>query len=178
MSACLIITVINYILEGATLEKGLRIVCNLLWYSEYHQVQHKQICRRNAMFTYICVYIRVCVCVHTDIYTHMYKNKNPLCQMSIQWIVLMYLKFAFLNKNNIGKNMKFITECTTCDILMSFCGGAANSATFMHKGLLIPFTRINGMFIVCKQEFKSAQLWFWRHDRIFIPCSLGNIFLK
>lgn len=74
--------------------------------------------------------------------------------------------------------MSLITESTTCDILMSFCGGAANSAKFLHKGLLIPFTRANGIFIVGKSELKSAQLWFCGHDSIFIPCSLGNILLK
>lgn len=47
-----------------------------------------------------------------------------------------------------------------CDILMRFGGRAANSAKFMHKGLLIPFARKNGIFSVSKPEFESAQLYF------------------
>lgn len=55
--------------------------------------------------------------------------------------------------------MWFITESTTCGIVMSFCVSAANSAKFIHKGLLTPFTRSNGIFTLSKPEIKSTWLW-------------------
>lgn len=54
--------------------------------------------------------------------------------------------------------MLFITEDTMCDILMRFGSEAANSAEFMHKGLLIQFARKNGIFSMSKPDFESAQL--------------------
>lgn len=54
--------------------------------------------------------------------------------------------------------MLFITENTTCDILIRFGGGAANLAKLMHKGLLIQFARNNGICSVSKPDFESAQL--------------------
>lgn len=69
--------------------------------------------------------------------------------------VFLY-KFEFLKQKNTGKNTQFIIKSIPCDILMSFSGIAANSAEFMHKGLLIPFARTNGILIVRKRIKKCA----------------------